>query len=125
MNNPQWADAALGKYFRLAGETSGLIASAGAAGDRVNNLLLQRRDAEQRIAQLDDFISTTSGRYEHSARQRDEAERELQRVATVLPSAIAARAALHQKITAAGAVSYSCGRLLVELKILNPDEVVQ
>ena len=125
MTDKKWADAALGKYFRLAGETSGLIAGAGAAGDRVNSLLLRRRDAEQRIVELDEFISFAPGRNENVVREREEAERELQQIAAVLPVAVVARDGLRQKITTAGTVSYSCGRLLVALKILNPGEVVR
>lgn len=124
MNNPQWVQAALEKYFRLSGEDAGLVASAGAAGERVNMLLRQRRDAEQRIVELNAFINATYGRNENVVRQREEAERELAQVAAVLPSALAARDALRQKIAAAGAVSYAAGRLLVKLGILNRSEVV-
>lgn len=125
MNNQQWADAAIGKYFRLAGETSGLIAGAGAAGERVNSMLFRRREAALRIDELNEYISSADGSNENLVRQREEAARELQQVDVTLPTAIAARDALRQKIATAGAVSYACGRLLVKLGVLNSSEVGQ
>ncbi|HQU79408.1 MAG TPA: hypothetical protein PLU47_08070 [Azonexus sp.] len=125
MDNPQWAQLAMEKFFRLAGETTGLIASSGGANDRVNDLLWRRREAEQRIVELDEFIDATYGKNENVIRQREEAERELQRIAAVLPSALASRDVIRQKILAAGSVSFAAGSLLVKLGILNPGEVAR
>lgn len=124
MTDQKWADACLGKYFRLSAETSGLISSAAGAQDRVNSLIRSRRDAEERLGVLNEFIGTTSGENKNVFRERDEVERELKRIEAALPLAIAARAALTKQILAAGSVSHSCGALLVRLGLLNANEVV-
>lgn len=118
-----WQAEALGKYFALTAAARGGVSAVGAAQQAVADLLAARRAAEDDAKKADRFRATSAG----DTRREDERiradEREVARINGALEAAIKSRDELAARVAPAAEIASRCGRLLVRLGLLNPEEI--
>ena len=120
-----WQAEALAKYFALTAAARGGVAAVGAAQQAVADLIAARRAAEDDAKKADRFRATSAG----DTRREDERiradQQEIKRIEAALAAAIQSRDELAASVAPAAEIASRCGRLLVRLGLLNPEEILR